>query len=121
MNRRHFLKSSAILCSSAVALSPRELFAQRRLRQSLADRFADLSRHFIFEYYAWYETNPYWHWNQSDRNPPIDLASNYMPKLGAYDSRSTAVMEQHASWIAESGAGAINVSWWGRDSDVDRL
>ena len=39
----------------------------------------------------------------------------------AYDSRSTRTLEQHARWIAESGAGAINVSWWGRDSDIDRL
>jgi glycosyl hydrolase family 99 len=120
MNRREFLTSTAIVCGGAV-LSPLDAVAQRRARQSLADQFSDLSRHFIFEYYAWYETNPYWHWNQSDRKPPIDLASNYMPRLGAYDSRSVAVMEQHAAWIAESGAGAINVSWWGRDSDVDRL
>jgi Glycosyl hydrolase family 99 len=121
MDRRGFLKSTAILCSGA-ALWPDELVAaQRRVRQSLADQFADLSRHFIFEYYAWYETDPYWHWNQSDRQPPIDLASNYMPRLGAYDSRSVAVMERHAAWIAESGAGAINVSWWGQGSDVDRL
>jgi glycoprotein endo-alpha-1,2-mannosidase len=120
VNRREFLRSAAIVCSGA-ALCPREALAQGRVRQGLADRFSDLSRHFIFEYYAWYRANPYWHWNQSDRNPPIDLASNYMPRLGAYDSRSAAVMEQHAKWIAESGAGAINVSWWGRDSDIDAL
>ena len=83
--------------------------------------FTDLHRHFVFEYYPWYEVNPYFHWNMDDRHPPVDLASNYMPALGAYDSRSTAVMEQHAQWIRETGAGAINVSWWGRDSDIDRL
>ena len=44
-----------------------------------------------------------------------------MPRLGAYDSKSTKVMEQHAKWMREAGAGAINVSWWGRGSDVDRL
>ena len=36
-----------------------------------------------------------------------------------YDSRSKAVMEQHARWIAETGAGGIDISWWGPDSDVD--
>ena len=87
----------------------------------LADRFPDLARHFIFEYYPWYATDPVRHWDQNDRHPPVDLASNYMPQLGAYDSRSTAVMEQHAKWMAGIGAGAINVSWWGRDSDTDRL
>ena len=43
-----------------------------------------------------------------------------MPKLGAYDSGSVKILEQHAKWIGDAGAGAINVSWWGRDSDVDR-
>ena len=43
-----------------------------------------------------------------------------MPLLGAYDSRAVAVLEQHARWIAESGIGAINVSWWGRGEFEDR-
>jgi hypothetical protein len=30
------------------------------------------------------------------------------------------VLEQHARWIRESGAGAINVSWWGRGGFEDR-
>jgi hypothetical protein len=30
------------------------------------------------------------------------------------------VLEQHARWIRDSGAGAINVSWWGRGSFEDR-
>lgn len=108
------------MCSAA-ALSPRDLLAQARTPATVADRFGDASRHFIFEYYPWYRTNPYQHWDQYDRHPPVDLASNYMPLLGAYDSRSTAVIEQHAAWIAGTGAGAINLSWWGRDSDIDRL
>ena len=86
---------------------------------SLVERFPDLPRHFVFEYYPWYATNPYRHWEASERKPPVDVASNYMPRLGAYDSRSAAVMEQHARWMAEAGIGAINVSWWGRDSDTD--
>jgi hypothetical protein len=89
--------------------------------RSLADQYDDLPRHFVFEYYPWYRVNPYRHWDQGDRRPPVDLASNYMPRLGAYDSLSVAVMEQHAAWIAATGAGAINVSWWGRDNDGDRL
>ena len=31
------------------------------------------------------------------------------------------MLEQHARWIAESGAGAINVSWWGRGDYEDRM
>jgi len=87
----------------------------------LSDLFPDLPRHFVFEYYPWYESSPWIHWNESERMPPIDIASNYVPRLGPYDSRSTAVLEQHARWINSVGSGAINVSWWGRDSEIDRL
>jgi hypothetical protein len=59
------------------------------------------------------------HWDQADRVPPLDLASNSVPRLGAYDSRSAAVLEQHARWMAEAGAGAISLSWWGPGSYED--
>jgi len=97
------------------------LWAQHGRGRLLTDRFPDLRRHFVFEYYPWYAMSPVRHWDQYDRHPPIDLAANYMPRLGAYDSRDTQVMEQHARWIAEAGVGAINVSWWGPGSDTDRL
>ncbi|HKT81572.1 MAG TPA: twin-arginine translocation signal domain-containing protein [Vicinamibacterales bacterium] len=87
----------------------------------LARRFADLPRHFLFEYYAWYGMNPISHWDQDRRRPPIDLASNFMPLLGAYDSASPAVLERHARWMKDAGAGGINVSWWGRGGSVDKL
>jgi hypothetical protein len=45
----------------------------------------------------------------------VDIAASSVPLLGAYDSGDVRVIEQHARWIAESGAGAINLSWWGRD------
>ena len=95
--------------------------ARRLAVRPLPDRFADLPRHFIFEYCPWYTVDPYVHWEASGRRPPIDVASNYMPALGAYDSRSTKVMARHAEWINATGAGAINVSWWGPRSDIDRL
>jgi len=121
LSRRAFLSTAAaagaglMVCPTAVAQAP--LVGQR----PLSDRFADLPRHFIFEYYPWYSSSPWVHWDASDRRPPIDVASNYMPWLGAYDSRSKEVIERHARWIKQSGAGAINVSWWGRDSDVNRV
>jgi len=87
----------------------------------LRARFTDLKRHFIFEYYPWYRTSPWSHWNQWDRVPPTDMASTSVPLLGPYDSGDTKVIEQHAAWIVESGAGAINMSWWGRNSYPDRL
>jgi hypothetical protein len=75
----------------------------------------------VFEYYPWYANDPFRHWQQDGRNPPFDLASNHMPFLGAYDSRSAAVIEQHARWIVESGVGAINLSWWGPGSFQDQI
>ena len=91
------------------------------VRGPLAQRFPELSQHFLFEYYPWYGAGPVFvHWDQDDRVPPLDVASNYMPFLGAYDSRSAAVVEQHARWIADAGAGGISYSWWGPDSYEDR-
>jgi Glycosyl hydrolase family 99 len=86
----------------------------------LAGRFPDLRRRFVFEYYPWYGAEPFVHWDQWDRVPPDDIASNYVPRLGPYDSLSARVLEQHARWIAESGAGAVNLSWWGPGSPEDR-
>ena len=88
--------------------------------RQLRARYPNLARHFVFEYYPWYASDPVRHWQQWDRVPPVDLAANTMPRLGAYDSRSVAVLEQHARWIVESGVGAINLSWWGRGDFEDR-
>ena len=132
--RREFLRKGvqASLALSAVsALRPSSLLAAPQSmpeprprpevpRGTLTERFPDLRRHFLFEYYPWYGGPPgFRHWNQFDRVPPLDLASNYVPRLGAYDSRSAAVLEQHARWIADAGAGAISLSWWGPGSYED--
>jgi hypothetical protein len=100
--------------------NPRPIVDYETLGETLRSRHRDLRRHFLFEYYPWYGTNPYRHWDQWERRPPYDLASTFLPRLGAYDSRDRAVLEQHARWIAETGAGGINVSWWGPGSYEDR-
>jgi hypothetical protein len=123
--RREFLGSSL---RAGIALPVRHLLPQLPSLDwrpapgglPLRRRFPDLRRRFVFEYYPWYATRPVRHWDQWNRVPPADLAANYVPRLGAYDSADPAVLEQHARWIAESGAGAINVSWWGRGSFEDR-
>jgi len=92
-----------------------------QLGEQLRARFTDLNRHFIFEYYPWYRTNPWFHWNQWDRVPPTDIAATSVPLLGPYDSGNTKVLERHARWIVESGAGAVNMSWWGRNSFPGQL
>lgn len=82
--------------------------------------FRDLRRHFIFEYYPWYQTDPWRHWDEAGRNPPVDIGAFAVPALGPYDSRDAKVIEQHARWIAEAGVGAVNISWWGPGSVEDR-
>jgi hypothetical protein len=129
LSRRAFL-GRAGAAGAGLMLSPPLAAGQPAVAQgmadepappSLAETFADLPRHFIFEYYPWYATDPWDHWNGSGRVPPIEIAANYMPALGPYDSKSIRVMEQHARWIRQSGVGAINVSWWGRGTPGDRL
>jgi hypothetical protein len=100
--------------------TPRRVPAQAA-PEPLVRRFADLRRHFVFEYYPWYWTDPWWHWDEADRRPPDDIASPYLPRLGPYDSRSRAVVEQQARWIAEAGVGAVNLSWWGPGSRLDAV
>ncbi len=121
INRRRFLKRAA--GAAALGLTPWPAWARESKlargssNQALAQRFPDLRRHFIFEYYPWYGGPPsYDHWDYLDRKPPFDLAATYVPNLGPYDVRSTAVLEQHARWITEAGVGAIALSWWGRES-----
>lgn len=85
----------------------------------LRQRYADLHRHFVFEYYPWYASDPYRHWQQWNRQPPLDVAATSMPLLGPYDSRDRTVLQRHARWIRDTGIGAINLSWWGRGSYED--
>jgi hypothetical protein len=108
--RRRFLRR-ALLGAGGLALGSKSAAG------TLAGRFPDLRRHFIFEYYPWYGGPPgYEHWEYLDRRPPDDIASPFLPRLGAYDVRSTSVLEQHARWIADAGVGSIALSWWGRSS-----
>jgi hypothetical protein len=100
---------------------PLPAFDADAVGRQLRRQFSELRNHFIFEYYPWYGTDPWRHWEGSGRTPPYDIASTSVPDLGPYDSGNPRVLEQHARWIAESGAGAINVSWWGRGGYEDRL
>jgi hypothetical protein len=100
--------------------NPAADFDWRDAGQRLRRRFPNLARHFAFEYYPWYDTNPWRHWDQWDRTPPSDIAASSWPELGPYSSLDARVVERHARWIAESGVGTVNVSWWGRESFENR-
>ena len=86
----------------------------------LRRRHPKLAQHFAFEYYPWYGTEPWRHWDQWDRRPPADMAATSVPLLGPYSSLDRSVLERHARWIADTGVGAINVSWWGRGGYEDQ-
>jgi hypothetical protein len=132
LSRRAFLGECAAALGGAAALGIqdrppfREAPDQRSVRSQLARigallrRYRDLHRHFVFEYYPWYASSPWRHWNESGRTPPDDIAASSMPLLGPYDSRSARVLEQHARWIADAGVGSINLSWWGRGGYEDQ-
>ena len=100
--------------------NPAPTFNWAAAGQTLRRRYANLGQHFAFEYYPWYHTDPWRHWDQWDRRPPLDIAATSIPALGPYSSLDAGVLERHARWIADTGIGAINVSWWGRDGFEDR-
>ena len=135
LTRRAFLEGCLGAAAAApprrsAAVPPGRVPREARLRVGLVPwealgevlrrRYRHPRRHFVFEYYPWYATDPVRHWDQWRRRPPLDVAASSMPLLGPYDSRSAAVIEQHARWIADAGAGAVNLSWWGVGSYSDR-
>jgi hypothetical protein len=134
LTRRAFLGLSAraaLLLSAPAAARAQTIQATGVVRERVRDwirtrlaalrgRFPDLRQRLVFEYYPWYGRDPWRHWDQWQRRPPQDIASHYMPALGPYDSRDRATLERHARWIADSGAGAVNLSWWGGGSFEDR-
>jgi len=112
--------AAAAWARPALAAGPARLAPSPDPLAPLAQRFSDLRRHFIFDFYPWYGGPPdYLHWDYLDRHPPLDLSSNYVPRLGPYDTRARAVLEQQARWIADSGVGAIALSWWGAGHYTD--
>jgi len=112
--------AAAAWARPALAAGPARLAPPPDPLAPLAQRFSDLRRHFIFDFYPWYGGPPdYLHWDYLDRHPPLDLSSNYVPRLGPYDTRARAVLEQQARWIADSGVGAIALSWWGAGHYTD--
>jgi len=117
--RRDFL-SHGLRAGAALAAQPLlagRAHAARPDPAELRRLYPDLERHFVFEYYPWYGGPPdYVHWDYLARRPPLDLASRYVPKLGAYDVRAVPVLEQHARWIREAGIGSVALSWWGPNS-----
>lgn len=133
LTRRAFVGVLATVTESVLSAARASVQTSARLRHPpdrsdlaaigarLRERFPDLLRRFVFEYYPWYGTDPWRHWNEAGRVPPVDIAATAVPALGAYDSGSVRVIEQHAKWIREAGVGAINISWWGPNKTTSTI
>src|SRR3954454_128225 len=50
-----------------------------RLGERLRARFPDLHRHFVFEYYPWYDGTTWRHWSDAERTPPAEIAATSLP------------------------------------------
>ncbi len=75
-------------------------------------------------YYGWYG-NPRisgkWRgWENVDA-PGKSIGNTLLyPRLGAYDSHDTRILEQHCRWAKESGIDSFIYSWWERNDFNDR-
>ena len=98
--------------------------ALRSARPAGAADLPPVSTDVHFFYYPWYGSPTVYgswrHWPQGDHEPPLDIASNFYPKLGAYDAGDSVVVSQHMSWIRQAGVGVIVTSWWGQGSYEDQ-
>jgi hypothetical protein len=66
-------------------------------------------------------TNWGWHWTMNDRNPNIidsdgerEIASNYYPLIGTYDSSDPNVIEYQMLLMKLSGISGTIVDWYGQ-------
>jgi hypothetical protein len=78
-------------------------------------------------YMPWFQTpqtlggnNWGFHWKMNDRNPNIvdsngqrEIASNYYPLIGPYDSSDPYVIEYHMLLMKLSGIDGVIVDWYG--------
>lgn len=85
----------------------------------------------LAHYMPWYSAKPYaatwgWHWTMNHFNPDQfvspgirDIASQYYPLIGPYDSADPAVLEYHVLLMKLSGIDGVIVDWYGADNFAD--
>ena len=89
-------------------------------------------------YMPWFQTpetlganNWGWHWTMNNRNPNVigsngqrQIASNYYPLIGPYDSSDPNVIEYHMLLMKLSGIDGVIVDWYGQkgtNGDINSL
>jgi glycoprotein endo-alpha-1,2-mannosidase len=82
-------------------------------------------------YMPWFQSKAvsgYWgsHWTMTNRNPDIidpngqrEIASNFYPLIGPYDSKDKDVIDYHLLLLKYAGVDAILFDWYGTSSVND--
>ncbi len=70
-------------------------------------------------YYPWYGDTTHWADAAGTSLAADDIASDYYPLLGPYDSLEPAIVARHMAWLRAAGIGMIVSSWWGQGSRED--
>src|SRR5262245_47860179 len=85
----------------------------------------------MVHYMPWYVAKPYsgawgWHWTMNHFNPDNinasgkrDIASQYYPLIGPYDSLDPTVLEYHVLLMKLGGIDGVIVDWYGQDNYYD--
>ena len=82
----------------------------------------------LTHYMPWYQANGSWGWhwtmdhfdpNQVDENGRPQIASQFMPLTGAYDSQDDAILEYQVLLMKLSGIDGVIVDWYGTSNYND--
>lgn len=85
----------------------------------------------LVHYMPWYQAPPInnswgWHWTMNHFNPDMtdtnghrEIASQFYPQIGPYDSRDPAVLEYQVVLLKLSGIDGVIVDWYGTENFYD--
>lgn len=80
---------------------------------------------FMAHYMPWYQTPDVsgawgWHWTMNHFNPAAgEIASQFTPLTGPYDSQDEAILEYQVALMKLSGIDGVIVDWYGPDDFAD--
>jgi hypothetical protein len=85
----------------------------------------------LVHYMPWFVAKPFstlwgWHWTMNHYDPDVveasgerQIASQFHPLIGPYDSADPAVLEYHVLLMKLGGIDGVIVDWYGMDSYLD--
>lgn len=83
--------------------------------------FGEQKQQIFVHYMPWYASKPIsgnwgWHWTMNKFAPekkPVELASHFVPQIGAYDSFDRHAIEYHVQLMKLSGINGVIIDWYG--------